>query len=263
MFPIGSAVPHDTASLRAALLQGIAPIGVGPEGIRLDGDFPRFDVVVVNLTGARFDHSLEVSRPGGERQSLCFARAVEITGDPVLVKDIPITLALSAQDVVLASADAADGSGKVLTLDRVNDGKLDLSAKCGDLEKALLAAGEAAARSKGAEVKSVELTLQNETPRALAVRAVVTAKAMFFTTTVTISGLVELDEQLNARLRDLHCEGDGMVGKMAAGALRPQFEKLQQRVIPLGQAVAGFAVTDVTLTGGDALRIRASFRSVA
>ena len=54
-----------------------------------------------------------------------------------------------------------------------------------------------------------------------------------------------------------------MIGKMAAGVLRQQFEELQQREFPLGRAVAGLALEDVTLTGGEELRIRASFRSAA
>jgi hypothetical protein len=145
----------------------------------------------------------------------------------------------------------------------VERGKLDISARRSDLERALLEAGQAAARSKGAEVKSVELVLQDQSARSLAVRATITAKAMMFTTTVVVSGIMEIDEQLTARLRDLQCEGEGMVGKMAAGALRPQFEKVQDRAIPLGRAIAGLALSDVSVSGGEELRIRASFRSAA
>jgi hypothetical protein len=263
MFPIGSIIPHDTASLRGGVVHGLAPLGVRADAVVLEGDFPRLDALSVNLTGARFHRGLEFNRAAGGQQTLCFARTVDVAGNPILVMDAPVAFTLRADDVVFAVADAASGSGKVLVLERANNGKVDVAIKRADLEKTLLAAGEQAARAKGAEVKSVELVLQDESPRALAMRAIVTAKAMFFTTTVTISGVVELDDHLSARLRDLHCEGDGMIGKMAAGVLRPQFEKLEQRRFPLGQAVAGLALTDVTLTGGDELRIHARFGSVA
>lgn len=263
MFPIGSTLPHDTATFREGLAHGLAPLGLGKDAVSLEGDFPQLTHLRVNLTGANFHRGLAVSKAGPGTQPVCFARSVEITGHPVRVENVPASLDLKATDVVLAAADAAEGTGKVLILERANDGTLDLAVKKTDLESALFAAGNAAAQAKGAEVKSVELSLQNESPRALAIRAVITAKAMFFTTTVTVSGSVDVDAQLNARLRNLHCEGDGMIGKMAAGVLRPQFEQLEARSFPLGQAVAGLTLRDVTLSGGEELKIHAVFGAAA
>jgi hypothetical protein len=241
----------------------LAPLGLGAEALSADGEFPRFDALRLDLTGARFHRNLKTGRARGAQQSLCFARVVEAAGKPVFVANVAVDFALQAQDVVIGIADAGDGDGKVLVLERAAQGKIDISVQRKNLEQALLEAAQIAARSTGAEVKSVELLLQSESPKTLAVRATVTAKAMFFTTTVVISGAVEVDGQLNARLRDLHCEGDGMIGKMAAGVLRPQFEKLQARVFPLGGAVAGLALSDVTISGGEELRIRAGFHSAA
>jgi hypothetical protein len=50
-----------------------------------------------------------------------------------------------------------------------------------------------------------------------------------------------------------------MIGKMAANALRPQFQKLEERSIPLGQAVVGLKLRDVRLQGGDQLHLHATF----
>ena len=263
MFQIGSVQPVDTATFREGLARGLEGLGVGPDSIVTEGEFPRFESIRVDLTGARFHRGLSMALPRGEKTSLCFARAVSITGKPISIVSVPVDLSLDAQDVVLATASSESDSGKVLVLERTEQGRLELSAQRGELEKALLEAGQAAARSKGAEVKSVALELKNEGPRALAIRATITAKAMVFTTTVVVSGVVELDDQLNARLRDLQCDGEGMVGKMAASALRPQFEKVQGQAIPLGRAVAGLALRDVTISGGDELRIRGEFRSAA
>ena len=259
MFPIGSTLPHDTATLHSGLAHGLTPLGLGGDAVKIEGEFPQLAAIRINLTNARFQKGLNFARGTGGAQSLCFARSVEIQGSPAWVASVPLELQLQAQDVVIGAADAVDGSGKVLVFERAAQGTLDLTVARADLEAALLEAGSAAAKEKGAEVQSVELHLQSEAPRALAVRALVTAKAMFFTTTVTISGCLEIDDQLNARLRDLHCEGDGMIGKMAAGALRSQFEKLENRSIPLGQAVAGLSLRDVRLQGGDQLRVHAVF----
>jgi hypothetical protein len=259
MFPIGSTLPHDTATLHAGLAHGLAPLGLGGDAVKIEGDFPQLAAIRINLTNARFHRGLDFARGAGGAQSLCFARSVEIQGSPAQVESVPVELKLQAQDVVIGAADAAEGSGKVLVFERAAHGTLDLSVARRDLEKVMLEAGSAAAKEKGAEVQSVELQLQSEAPRALAVRALVTAKAMFFTTTVTISGCLEIDDRLNARLRDLHCEGDGMIGKMAAGALRSQFQKLENRSIPLGQVVGGMSLREVRLEGGDQLRVHAIF----
>ena len=263
MFQIGSVQPVDTATFRAGLARGLEALGVKSEAVVTEGEFPRFESIRVDLTGARFHRGLPLALPSGEKTPLCFARAVSITGKPVAIVSVPVNVSLEAQDVVLATANAESGSEKVLVLERAERGRMEISAQRSELEKALLEAGQAAARSKGAEVKSVALELKNEGPRALAIRATITAKAMVFTTTVVVSGVVELDDQLNARLRDLQCDGEGMVGKMAASALRPQFEKVQGRAIPLGRAIAGLALSDVTISGGDELRIRGEFQSAA
>jgi hypothetical protein len=263
MFQIGSVQPVDTATFRAGLARGLEALGVGAGAVLTEGEFPRFESIRVDLTGARFHRGLSMALPSEEKTPLCFARTVSITGKPVAIFSVPVNLSLEAQDVVLATATSESGPEKVLVLERTEQGRLELSAARAELEKALLEAGQVAARSKGAEVKRVDLELKNEGPRALAIRATITAKAMVFTTTVVVSGVVELDDHLNAQLRDLQCDSEGMVGKMAASALRPQFEKVQGKVIPLGRAVAGLALSDVTISGGDELRIRGEFRSAA
>jgi hypothetical protein len=76
---------------------------------------------------------------------------------------------------------------------------------------------------------------------------------------VTVAGRVEIDAALEARLEGLECAGDGMVGKLAASFLRPKFAALEGRSFALGQMVAGLALREITLQGGDALRLHAKF----
>ena len=263
MLPIGSELPTNTDTFRAAIEQGLAPLGLNADAIAIEGEFPQFAAFKLSLSGARYHRDLAVSRPAGCGQPLCFARSAHITGSPFYALNIPLELDIQAEDVVLARADASVGSGKVLAFGRVGSGTLDLSAQKSDLEAALFALGQTAAKSKGAELQSVALTIASESARTLAIRAVITAKAMFFTTTVTVSGKLTVDDHLDARLTALDCEGDGMIGKMAAGALRDQFQKLESKVIPLGRALSGVALRDLTLSGGDSLRIHGIFGATA
>lgn len=262
MLSIGSAIPHDNATLHAGLLHGLSPLGIGAEAIALEGTFPQLSTLRLDLTGARFHRGLTVSRPADDapRQQLGFAREVLIHGAPVHLEAIPASLRIQAGDAILSTVEAsgADG-GTLLTLDRAGQGTIELSVARTALEEVLRKAGQTAAESKGAEVQTVNLEVRNESARVVAIRVHVTAKAMFFTTTITVSGRLEINDRLEARLSDLHCEGDGMIGKMVAGALRPQFEKIQSRAISLGRAVAGLQLHDIQLTGGEDLRIHASF----
>lgn len=263
MIPIGPTLPADNGSFIAALAYGLAPLGVDAAAVRVEGAFPKLDLLRVDLTGARLHRGLRASQAAGERAPLCFARVVEAGGAPVHAEMLPAQFSLRAEDVVLVAADAEAGAGKVLAFGRAGSGTFEISAKRADLEQAMFSAAQEAASSKGAEVKSVDLALESRGPRAVAARATVTAKAMFFTTSVVVSGVIEVDDELNARVRGLDCEGEGMIGKMAAGALRSQFEKIEQQVVPLGRAVAGLRLRDVTLEAGEVLRIRGNFAANA
>jgi hypothetical protein len=90
MFPIGSIQPVDTATFRAGVARGLAPLGVGPESVSTEGDFPRFDKVALDLTGARFHRGLQASPAAGDRAPLCFAREFSVTGKPVTVESVPV-----------------------------------------------------------------------------------------------------------------------------------------------------------------------------
>lgn len=259
MLSIGSELPADTSSFRDAIARGLASLALDPSALTLDGEFPQFSAVRVNLSNGRAKRPYKLNRAAGQKEPLCFVRNVQVSGDPVHVENIPLAVSLQAEDVVVDQGDAAEGGGKVLALGKAGKGTLELSAKRADLEAAMFALGHAAAKEKGAELQGVTLELESISSRSLRIRAVVTAKAMFFTTTVTVSGKFSIDDELNGRLSELNCEGDGMIGKMAANALSAQFQKLESRVIPLGQAIGGMALSDITITGGDTLQIRAHF----
>lgn len=264
MIPIGTDLPTDTGSFRSVLAKGLEPLALGNDAIKVEGEFPQFASIQANLSGARLHKNLPFTKASGSNaQPLCFARSARISGQPVHVANIPLSVSLEAEDVVIDTDTAADSADKVLTLGKMSRGTLDLSAQRSTLEDALFALGDAAAKSKGAELQKVELQFENESPRQVRIRAVITAKAMFFTTTVTVSGKLSVDDALNARISNLDCEGDGMIGKMAANALRSQFEQLESRVIPLAKGLGGVAITDVALTGGETLRIHAKIGASA
>ena len=80
--------------------------------------------------------------------------------------------------------------------------------------------------------------------------------------TVTLSGDVDLDEQLTARLSNLRFSGDGMVANLAGGFIRPKLATLEGRTFPLMSFALGeITLRDVQLQAGETLRLSAQFGS--
>ena len=254
----GDAFPHDTQTLRTALALGAQRHGAGADAVNTGGNFPSLDLLQMNLTGVRLD-SHAVITAAGESGGGFFSRAFDIVAEPALLGDVPVCVALHAEDCVFAFGTAADGA-RTVSLKNCANGTLDVSAATADIEAALLALARDAASGHGAEVESVRLTLDAENPRSVAVTAVAVAKAMFFTATLTIRGRIAVDGDFNLRLHDATCTGDGMLANLAAAQLRPRLTELQGRTFSLRTFLPpGLRPADVALSGGAALRVTASF----
>ena len=259
MFALGGdAFPTDTQGLRAALAQPVVALGAGEGAITIEGIFPSLDALRMNLTGVRPDSRTLPARIVENAAGEFFARALDITAEPASVASLAIQLRLHAEDCVFAFGTAADGA-RAARLDTCASGTLDIVAATTDIEAALLALARDAAAKHGAEVESVRVTLDAESPRAISVTAVAVAKAMFFKATLTIRGRIALDEELKLRLSGATCTGDGMIANLAAAQLRPRIAEWEGRTFSIrGMLPAGLQPTDIALSGGDALRIRAT-----
>lgn len=237
-------MPSDSSIFADAL----ASLGLDARAITFDGDFPNLSELRFNLTGARFHRGLRLPDAASTGEPAFFARVVKADAAPACFESLPFTISLHAEDAVFSSAPALIRSG---------EGTLELSATLADLENALLALVRSAAEKQGAEAQSVQLALTAEGPRALVVRATATAKAMFFTATLTLTGRIEITDALEARLCALTCAGDGMIANLAAGALRPKLASLEGRAFALRTFIP--TLHSLTLDTAEGLGLRAKF----
>ena len=263
MFALGGdAFPTDTPSLRTALTRGAVPFGAREEAVTIEGDFPSLAALRMNLTGIRLDGKTRPAAAAENSAGGFFSRALDVTAEPARLGAVPISIRLRAADCVFAFGTAGDGA-RVLSLPSCTNGTLDASAATADIEAALLGLARDAAAGHGAEVKSVQLTLAAESPRAISVTAIAVAKAMFFTATLTIRGRIAMDEDFNLRLSDATCTGDGMIANLAAAQLRPRLAELAARTFSLRAFLpAGLQPAEVVLSAGAALRISAAFGGI-
>ena len=177
MFALGGdAFPNDTQSLRAALTQPAEALGAGEGAIMIEGNFPSLDALRMNLTGVRPDSRTLPARIVENAAGGFFARVLDITAEPAMAP-IPIQVKLHAEDCVFTFGTSADGA-RAARLETCASGTLDIMAATTDIETALLALARNAAAKHGAEVESVRVTLDAESPRAISVTAVAVAMAM-------------------------------------------------------------------------------------
>jgi len=246
-------VPVDTASLRLALAGLVRQLGLTESALAMDGEFPNIAALRVDLTGARFHRGLRTAHAAETQnpEPCFFVRDLQVVAAPAHLENIPFQLSAQAGDAVFTRG------ARSLSLSRCGSGRLELSVTRADLEAALTAVAAEAAQKKGGELKSVTVELQSEGPRVLQMHAVAVAKALFFTATLTITGRLEINDQLEVQLRHLACNGDGMIANLAAGALRPRLAEVEGRAFSLRDFVP--SLHNVTLDATNGLRIRAEF----
>ena len=89
------------------------------------------------------------------------------------------------------------------------------------------------------------------------------AKKLFISASLQVTGQLDLDEELNARISGLDCTGEGAMASVACGVLKPHLHTLDGREfslmsLPLGEV----RLRDVLIAVGDKLAITAEFGSI-
>jgi len=113
-------------------------------------------------------------------------------------------------------------------------------------------------------IDSVELTLRSRSSRSLTAEVRLRAKKLFMSASLRITGQLDLDDQLNARISGLDCNGDGAIASVACGVLKPHLQKLEGREfslmsLPLGEV----RLRDVRIAVAEKLSVSAEFGSAA
>ena len=260
MLPLaGPNFPASLEELSAALRAGFSARGIAAREIRATGEWPRVAELAIDLSGAQFSRATELpkstsgSHPGVSIESLTISAA------PFFFEKTPAHLELHANQAECGFARDASGES-FLTLTRTAAGSFSIEAQRADLASALKIVAGGVLEKQGAQVKSAHLELLDRGPQSLGFRAEITAKAFVMTARVVVTGHLDLDDQLNLRIRELAVTGDGMIASIATGFLRPRFAEIEKRVIPLAAySFAGVALHGAQLSGGNSLRIEARF----
>lgn len=182
------------------------------------------------------------------------------------LEGVGLSVGPAIADVHLTARDVRLQQGRdsnqevVLLLQRAADGSVEIAADKSELEKAIAAVASLEAGKQGVTIEDVRVALRERSPRSLSAEVHVKAKKLFFTTVIRIAANLDLDDNLNATISGLACQGEGAIGTLACGVLAPHLQKLDGRsfsllALPLGD----IRLRDIRLSASDKITLRAEF----
>ena len=267
MFPLNiETFPATAADLAQHLNAGIRQLfGVTRNPVELrEKSYPQLESLVVSLDGAVLpERPPPMPSVASSPEPALTIDSFRVSASPLSVGPALVDFQLVAQGVELHRA--IDRSGHfLLLLHNAANGRVEIVAAVSDLETLIAQVAKAEAGRHGVNLESVQLSLRSRSSRSLAAEVRLRAKKLFVSASLRITGQLDLDEQLNARISGLDCTGDGAIASVACGILKPHLQKLEGREfslmsLPLGEV----RLRDVRIAVGEKLSISAEFGSAA
>ncbi|HZE58178.1 MAG TPA: hypothetical protein VE031_10020 [Chthoniobacterales bacterium] len=267
MFPLNTdTFPASATELARRLnesLRGLFGLSRDPVEIHAKS-YPHLESLVVSLDGAVLpERPPAMPSVASSPEPALTIDSFRVNASPLSVGPALVDFQLVAQGVDLHRA--IDRSGHLLLLlHNAANGRVEIAAAVSDLETLIAQVAKAEAGRHGVNIESVQLSLRSRSSRSLAAEVRLRAKKLFVSASLRITGQLDLDEQLNARISGLDCTGDGAIASVACGILKPHLQKLDGREfsllsLPLGEV----RLRDVRIAVGEKLSVNAEFGSAA
>ena len=251
----------DLASLLNDSVKRLFANAANPVTIR-DKAYPQIDEVRITLDGAELQP--DPPRPPavkGASSPALHLKELHINGSDLVIGPAIADLRLGARDVRLEQA--KDGKGEIVLIVRsAAEGEVAVSAAQAVIEDAIAAVAKSEAGKHGVAIDQVRLTVEPRGERSVDANVQLRAKKLFFTTVIQIAAKLDLDDELNAKISGLTCNGEGAVGSLACGVLAPHLDKLNgQSVALMALPLGEIRLRDVRLSVTDRLTVTAQFGS--
>jgi len=265
MFPLKTNhFPDNAAELKRLLEESLRDLfTLAREPIELrEKAYPHLETLNISLDGARLpDRPPPVPTAAGPSAPALIVDRFAVNGAGMQVGPAAVDFRLVARDLQLHQATDRDGR-VVLLLHNAAEGSIETSIATSDLEALIADVARAEAGKHGVNIDSVELSLRSRGPRSLSAEVRLRAKKLFVSASLRITGQLDLDEQLNAKISGLDCVGDGAIASVACGILKPHLQKLEGREFPLMSLPLGeVRLRDVRIAVDGKLSVTAEFGS--
>jgi hypothetical protein len=260
----GDNEPKDAEQLRNALEAAIRQAAEFPADQKLitcTGEYPAFESFTVDLTNGRIDPNRAPPTPQGvgPAKPAIKSKLLTVVAHPLQIDAAKLHIDLQAHDAQMNYD--RDAKGHLLLMpDRFGSGQLAIEMTLSDLTYLVLNQAKVHAGAQGVTIEKLDMKLRQLSERSLGLDARITAKKSLFTGVVQVTGQLEIDSAMRARLSKLDCRGENLTGNVAAGMLKPKLKQMEGREFPLADfAFAGVKLNDVRLASVEPLRITATF----
>lgn len=267
-FPMGSGpLPATREQLVASLGRGWRIHLRFPEGgdqVTADnGRYPAIGRLYMNVAGGIMDPDRHKGEPGlrptGHVERRIAVREFEFDGRPMICEKAKINLRVTASNAILDLEHDAHGR-PMLMLDNAGAAMLDFGASRTDLERLLVLSGNEGGHRFGITVQSAQLSITTRNGRTIDVSLHLSTKVGFIPAGMRFAAHVDIDDQMNARVSHLRCDGDHALGPFIVGFIRPGLQKYEGATKPLFSFPGGqLKLHDVKIQGGEDVRVIANF----
>lgn len=249
MFPLsGKKFPTSTEELDEAITDALTDVfavsGDKDDVVDVQGKFPSLKSVTIHLDGAQVSAKKPPPKPlgTGKRQDGPSVSRLELSAAPIQYEQAKLYLTLTASGLKF-DFDRDKKGNPLLVLTDAKSGKVDARISKDDIESLLKEAAGVAARQQNIKIEDLDLDLEKVGPLAVAADVRVKAKKLLMTGVIHITGRLDIDDELNATVSDLDCEGEGMIGSAAAGIVKKKLTPYEGVTVPL----MAFSLGDVAL----------------
>ena len=265
MFPLNTdTFPATAGELKRLLNESLHELfNVERDPVELrEKSYPHLESLSISLDGAEVrQRPPALPSLRGEPAPGLTVESFRAAGAALNVGPAVVDFALDARGLQLHQATDRQGH-VVLVLHNAADGRVEISATVSGLEALIAEVAKSEAGKHGVNIDSVQLSLRSQTPRSLAAEIRLRARKLFVSAALRITGQLDLDEKLTAKLSGLDCSGEGAIASVACGILKPHLQKLDGREfalmsLPLGEV----RLRDVRIGVGDKLSVTAEFGS--
>jgi hypothetical protein len=266
MFPLKTEhFPRDAAELKGLLeesLRDLFDLARGRVELR-EKAYPHLETLNICLDGARLPERPPpiptVNRP---TEPALVVDRFRVEGAGMQVGPATVDFKLDARDLQLQQAADRDGRVVLLLLHNAAQGRIETSIATRDLEALIADVARREAAKHGVNIDGVQLSLKSRSPRSLSAQVDLRAKKLFISAALRITGQLDLDDQLVARISGLDCTGEGAIAGVACGVLKPHLQELDGREFPLMSLPLGeVRLSDVRIAVDEKLSVTAEFGS--
>lgn len=249
MFPLaGKGFPESADALAESIREALAQVLTLPKGdgavTAEGGKYPSIKKLKINLDNAALSAKEPPPKPKatGKREPGIAVDQLEVSGKPIKYEQNKLELELKASGVKFDFGRDKKGQ-PLLVLADAKSGHVQARVTKKDIEALARAAAEMAAKQQGIKVESLEMTLTSEGKRSVAGNVRVKAKKLMVSGVIHVKGKLDIDDELNATVSGLECDGEGMIGSMACGVIKGKLKAYEGKVFPL----MTFSLGDITL----------------